>query len=315
MPEHSKLKIFAGSSNPELAEKICQDLDIKLGKCDLSRFSDGEIYFQIKDNVRGRDVFVVQTTCTPVDEHLMELLLMMDALRRASAKRITAVLPYYGYSRQDRKDRPRVPISAKLVASLLVTGGANRVLTIDLHAAQIQGFFDIPVDHLYGRPVLVEYLKSLRLPSLTVISPDAGGVERSRALAKRLGAPLAIIDKRREGPNITEVMRVIGAVRGQTCLIIDDMVDTAGTLVKGVEALINKGAASVYACCTHAVLSGSAVDRINDSSLKELVVTDSIPLTPKAQACDKIRQLSVSNLLAQAIESIHNESSVSRLFR
>ena len=315
MPEHSKLKIFAGSSNPELAEKICQDLDIKLGKCDLSRFSDGEIYFQIKDNVRGRDVFVVQTTCTPVDEHLMELLLMMDALRRASAKRITAVLPYYGYSRQDRKDRPRVPISAKLVASLLVTAGANRVLTIDLHAAQIQGFFDIPVDHLYGRPVLVEYLKSLRLPSLTVISPDAGGVERSRALAKRLGAPLAIIDKRREGPNITEVMRVIGAVRGQTCLISDDMVDTAGTLVKGVEALINKGAASVYACCTHAVLSGSAVDRINDSSLKELVVTDSIPLTPKAQACDKIRQLSVSNLLAQAIESIHNESSVSRLFR
>ncbi len=315
MPEHSKLKIFAGSSNPELAEKICQDLDIKLGKCDLSRFSDGEIHFQIKDNVRGRDVFVVQTTCTPVDEHLMELLLMMDALRRASARRITAVLPYYGYSRQDRKDRPRVPISAKLVASLLVTAGANRVLTIDLHAAQIQGFFDIPVDHLYGRPVLVEYLKSLRLPSLTVISPDAGGVERSRALAKRLGAPLAIIDKRREGPNITEVMRVIGAVRGQTCLIIDDMVDTAGTLVKGVEALINKGAASVYACCTHAVLSGSAVDRINDSSLKELVVTDSIPLTPKAQACDKIRQLSVSNLLAQAIESIHNESSVSRLFR
>ncbi len=315
MPEHSKLKIFAGSSNPELAEKICQDLDIKLGKCDLSRFSDGEIYLQIKDNVRGRDVFVVQTTCTPVDEHLMELLLMMDALRRASARRITAVLPYYGYSRQDRKDRPRVPISAKLVASLLVTAGANRVLTIDLHAAQIQGFFDIPVDHLYGRPVLVEYLKSLRLPSLTVISPDAGGVERSRALAKRLGAPLAIIDKRREGPNITEVMRVIGAVRGQTCLIIDDMVDTAGTLVKGVEALINKGAASVYACCTHAVLSGSAVDRINDSSLKELVVTDSIPLTPKAQACDKIRQLSVSNLLAQAIESIHNESSVSRLFR
>ncbi len=315
MPEHSKLKIFAGSSNPELAEKICQDLDIKLGKCDLSRFSDGEICLQIKDNVRGRDVFVVQTTCTPVDEHLMELLLMMDALRRASARRITAVLPYYGYSRQDRKDRPRVPISAKLVASLLVTAGANRVLTIDLHAAQIQGFFDIPVDHLYGRPVLVEYLKSLRLPSLTVISPDAGGVERSRALAKRLGAPLAIIDKRREGPNITEVMRVIGAVRGQTCLIIDDMVDTAGTLVKGVEALINKGAASVYACCTHAVLSGSAVDRINDSSLKELVVTDSIPLTPKAQACDKIRQLSVSNLLAQAIESIHNESSVSRLFR
>ena len=315
MPEHSKLKIFAGSSNPELAEKICQDLDIKLGKCDLSRFSDGEIYLQIKDNVRGRDVFVVQTTCTPVDEHLMELLLMIDALRRASARRITAVLPYYGYSRQDRKDRPRVPISAKLVASLLVTAGANRVLTIDLHAAQIQGFFDIPVDHLYGRPVLVEYLKSLRLPSLTVISPDAGGVERSRALAKRLGAPLAIIDKRREGPNVTEVMRVIGAVRGQTCLIIDDMVDTAGTLVKGVEALINKGAASVYACCTHAVLSGSAVDRINDSSLKELVVTDSIPLTPKAQACDKIRQLSVSNLLAQAIESIHNESSVSRLFR
>ena len=315
MPEHSKLKVFAGSSNPELAEKICQDLDIKLGKCDLSRFSDGEIYLQIKDNVRGRDVFVVQTTCTPVDEHLMELLLMMDALRRASARRITAVLPYYGYSRQDRKDRPRVPISAKLVASLLVTAGANRVLTIDLHAAQIQGFFDIPVDHLYGRPVLVEYLKSLRLPSLTVISPDAGGVERSRALAKRLGAPLAILDKRREGPNITEVTRVIGAVRGQTCLIIDDMVDTAGTLVKGVEALINQGAASVYACCTHAVLSGSAVDRINDSSLKELVVTDSIPLTPKAQACDKIRQLSVSNLLAQAIESIHNESSVSRLFR
>ncbi len=314
MSDKSRLRVFTGSANPQLTSAICDFLQIPVGRITLRKFSDGEIHLQITENVRGMDVFVVQPTCTPVDRHLMELLLMMDAMRRASAKRITAVLPYYGYSRQDRKDRPRVPISSKLVASLLVAAGADRVLTLDLHAAQIQGFFDIPVDHLYGRPVLVEYIKKLRLPRLKVISPDAGGVERARALAKRVSAPLAIIDKRREEANVSEVMHVIGDVDGHTCVIVDDLVDTAGTLVHSVDALLGRGAASVYAACTHAVLSGPAVDRINESRLKELVVTDSIPLSDKAKASAKIRQLSVAGLFARGIDSIHSESSISMLF-
>ncbi len=314
MPTESRLRVFAGSANKELAGDICACLHIQPGRLSLSRFSDGEIHVQIEENVRGMDVFVVQPTCTPVDQHLMELLLLLDALRRASAKRITAVLPYYGYSRQDRKDRPRVPISAKVVANLLVAAGADRLLTLDLHAAQIQGFFDVPVDHLYGRPVLVEYLRQQHLPQLTVVSPDAGGVERARALAKRLTAPLAIIDKRRDKPGVSEVMHVIGDVRGRTCVITDDLVDTAGTLVKGVDALLAQGAAQVYAVTTHAVLSGPAVDRIKGSKLKELAVTNSIPLSEEAKASGRIQQLSVAPLLAAGINSIHSESSISMLF-
>lgn len=314
MPNRSRLRVFTGSANPELAASICRHLQLELGQRILEEFSDGEIHLQIKENVRGMDVFVVQPTCTPVDHHLMELLLMLDALRRASAKRITAVLPYYGYCRQDRKDKPRVPISSKLVASLLVAAGADRVLTLDLHAAQIQGFFDIPVDHLYGRPALVEYLEKLHLPNLKVISPDAGGVERARALAQRLHAPLAIIDKRRSEANVSEVMHVIGDVDDCTCVIVDDLVDTAGTLVHTVDALLDQGARSVYAACTHPVLSGRAVARIKESGLEELVVTDSIPLSAEARQCGKIRQLSVARLLARGIDSIHSESSISMLF-
>ena len=309
-----RLRVFTGSANTALSEHICQELGVPLGDCSVKTFSDGEIYLQIKENVRGMDVFVVQPTCTPVDRNLMELLLMSDALRRASAKRITAVMPYYGYSRQDRKDRPRVPISAKLVANLIVTAGADRVLSLDLHAGQIQGFFDVPVDHLFAAPVMVVYLKTLDLPNLTVISPDAGGVERARAYGKRLAAPLAIIDKRRSQVNVAEVMHVIGDVKGRTCLIVDDLVDTAGTLVKAVAALREQGALGVYACCTHPVLSGNALDHIEASELSELVVSDSIPLSPRAAACDKIRQLSVAPMLAGAIESIYEETSVSRLF-
>lgn len=309
-----RLKVFSGTANPSLAAAICRHLDLPTGKVDLEQFSDGETHVQIKENVRGMDVFVVQPTSSPVDRNLMELLLMMDALRRASAKRITAVLPYYGYSRQDRKDRPRVPISARLVANLLVAAGADRVLTLDLHAAQIQGFFDIPVDNLYGRPVLVEYLKRLHLPRLKIISPDAGGVERARALAKRLKAPLAIIDKRREKANVSEVVHVIGEVDGHTCVIIDDLVDTAGTVIHSVDALLEAGASSVYAACTHAVLSGPAVARIRRSRLTQLVVTDSIPLSAEAENCSKIQQLSVAQLLARGIDSIHSETSISMLF-
>ena len=314
MSDRSRLRVFTGSANPQLTSDICEFLKIPLGQIGLRQFSDGEIHLQIKENVRGMDVFVVQPTSTPVDRHLMELLLIMDALRRASAKRITAVLPYYGYSRQDRKDRPRVPISSKLVASLLVAAGADRVLTLDLHAAQIQGFFDIPVDHLYGRPVLVEHIERLRLPRLKVISPDAGGVERARAFAKRLNAPLAIIDKRREVANVSEVVHVIGDVAGHSCVIVDDLVDTAGTLVHSVDALLEQGAASVYAACTHAVLSGPAVDRIEESRLEQLVVTDSIPLSEKARESQKIRQLSVAVLFGRGIDSIHSETSISVLF-
>lgn len=314
MVNKSRLRVFTGSANPVLANAICEHLGCTVGAMSLRRFSDGESHLQINENVRGMDVFVVQPTCTPVDRHLMELLLMLDALRRASAKRITAVLPYYGYSRQDRKDRPRVPISAKLVASLIVAAGADRVLTLDLHAAQIQGFFDIPVDNLYGRPVMVDYLKGLQLPNLKVVSPDAGGVERARALATSLSAPLAIIDKRREEANVSEVMHVIGDVAGHTCVIVDDLVDTAGTLVHCADALLEHGAVAVYAACTHPVLSGPAVDRISKSGLHELVVTDSIPLSEASQASAKIRQLSVAWLLARGIDSIHSETSISKLF-
>jgi ribose-phosphate pyrophosphokinase len=309
-----RIKIFSGNANPALAEEICQNLGLTRGHAQVKAFADGEDNIQIQDNVRGADVFVVQPTCTPVDHHIMELLFMTHALKLSSAERITAVLPYYGYARQDRKDKPRVPISAKLVATLIEAAGADRVLTLDLHAAQIQGFFDIPVDHLFGTPVMIDYFKPLDTPNLTVVSPDAGGVERARAFAKRLNAPLAIIDKRREEANEAEVMNVIGRVKDCNCLMVDDLVDTAGTLVKATEALLEHGAASVSACATHAVLSGPAVERIEKSSLLELVVTNSIPPSKKARQCAKIKTLSVAPLLARAVQSIHEETSVSILF-
>ncbi|MGA2269232.1 MAG: ribose-phosphate pyrophosphokinase [Bryobacteraceae bacterium] len=311
---NDRLKVFTGNANPALAQEICQALGMELGRAMVKQFSDGEIYLQIKENVRGEDVFIIQPTCTPVERNLMELLLMMDALKRASAERITAVLPYYGYARQDRKDKPRVPISARLVAALLETAGAHRVLTLDLHAAQIQGFFDIPVDHLFAMPVLIEYFKALDIPDMTVISPDAGGVERARAFAKRLSSPLAIIDKRRDEANVAEVMNVVGDVTGRNCLLVDDLIDTGGTLVKGAQALLDKGAASVSACATHAVLSGPAVSRIEASSLKEVVFTNSIPLSREAKKSRRIKSLSIAKLLAEAIRSIHEETSVSVLF-
>jgi ribose-phosphate pyrophosphokinase len=311
---HDRLKIFSGNAHPALAREICTWLDKPLADAEIRQFSDGEIHLQIQENVRGEDVFVVQPTSTPVDRNLMELLLILDALKRASAKRITAVLPYYGYARQDRKDRPRVPISARLVAAVLETAGADRVLTLDLHAAQIQGFFDIPVDHLFSAPVMIEYFRTLQLSDITVVSPDAGGVERARAFAKRLNAPLAIIDKRREEANVAEVMNVVGEVKGRHCMIVDDIIDTAGTLVKGAEALLEKGAASVTACATHAVLSGGAVARIEASLLKEVVVTNSIPPSEEASKSSRIKSLSIAKLLAEAIRSIHEETSVSGLF-
>lgn len=309
-----RLKIFSGNANVPLAQEICDHLGVPLGLASVRKFSDGENYVQIHENVRGADVFLVQPTSTPVDTHLLEILLMIDALKRASADRITAVLPYYGYARQDRKDQPRVPISAKLVAKLLETAGADRLLTLDLHAAQIQGFFDVPVDHLFATPVFIEYFRKQAIDDLTVVSPDAGGVERARAFAKRLNAPLAIIDKRREEANVAEVMNVIGDVRGKNCLLFDDLIDTAGTLVKGAEALIKHGAATVRACATHPVLSGPAVDRIQNSSLIEVVFCNSIPLHGKALQCSKIKTLSVGSLLARAVQSIHEATSVSILF-
>jgi len=311
---YNHFKVFSGTANPALTQEICDCLGSPLGSAMIRTFADGETHLQIQENVRGADVFVVQPTSTPVDHSLMELLLMIDAFKRASAERITAVLPYYGYARQDRKDKPRMPISAKLVASLLERAGANRILALDLHAAQIQGFFDIPVDHLFAAPVMVEYFESRRRRDLIIVSPDAGGVERARAFAKRLNVPLAIIDKRRTEVNVAEVMNIIGDVEGKYCLIVDDLVDTAGTLVKGVEALLAQGASGVSACATHAVLSGPAVERICQSSLDELVVTNSIPLKPEAEACGKIRTLSVAPLLARAIQSIHEGGSVSTLF-
>ena len=307
-------KVFSGNANTVLAKEICYELGCQLAVANVKQFSDGEVHLQIQENVRGADVFVVQPTCRPVDTNLMELLLMMDALKRASAERITAVLPYYGYARQDRKDRPRMPISARLVASLIERAGADRVLALDLHAAQIQGFFDVPVDHLFAAPVMVEYFSELGGEGLTVVSPDAGGVERARAFAKRMDSPLAIIDKRRTDVNVAEVMHIIGDVSGQHCLIVDDLIDTAGTLVKATEALLEQGARSVRACATHAVLSGPAVDRIEASEITEVVVTNSIPLCGQADNCDRIKQLSVAPLLAKAIQSIHEDGSVSTLF-
>ena len=312
--EDKRFKIFCGSANRALSEEICKFVGVPLGESKLQRFADGEVYFQLLENVRGVDVFLVQPTCRPVDEHLMELLIMIDALKRASAGRITAVMPYYGYARQDRKDRPRVAITAKLIADLLSTAGANRALLVDLHAAQIQGFFNIPVDHMFASPVLVGYFRDLGLPDLTVVSPDAGGVERARHFAKKLEVPLAIVDKRRTDINVAEVMNVIGDVEGRTCLIIDDIIDTAGTLVGTVEALYDKGAKKVYACASHPVLSGPAVERIANSRLVELVVTNTIPLGEAARQVAKIKVLSVAGLLGRAIESIHMETSVSTLF-
>ena len=312
--EDKRFKIFSGSANRQLTAEICDHIGLPLGETKMQRFADGEIYFQLLENVRGVDVFIVQPTCNPVDQHLVELLIMIDALKRASAGRITVVVPYYGYARQDRKDRPRVAISSKLVADLLTTAGANRALFMDLHAAQIQGFFNIPVDHMFASPVLVSYFRKLDLPNLIVVSPDAGGVERARFFATKMGAPLAIVDKRRTDINVTEVMNVIGDVEGRTCLIIDDIVDTAGTLVKTVDALLENGAAKVYACASHPVLSGKAVERIASSRMEELVVTNSIPLREEALKVPKIKVLSIAGLLAATIESIHMETSVSQLF-
>jgi ribose-phosphate pyrophosphokinase len=314
MVKSRELKIFTGNANPTLAKDICQKMNIPLGNAVVSRFSDGEINVQIIDNVRGMDVFVVQPTASPVNRNLMELLIMVDALKRASAARITAVLPYYGYSRQDRKVQPRVPITSKLVADLITTAGANRVLTVDLHAGQIQGFFNIPVDNLFAAPVLLDYLRSKKFNKLTVISPDAGGVERARAFAKRLDSALAIIDKRRDKPNVAQVMHIIGDVKGHDCLLLDDMVDTAGTLTEGATALKANGAGKIYAACTHAVLSGPAIKRINESVLDEVIATNTIALDSKQQECRKLTVLSVAPLLAEAITRIHEETSLSSLF-
>jgi len=308
------LKVFSGSAHPQLTTEICEFLGIPVGQARLRRFPDSEVSFQIGENIRGADVFIVQPTSNPVDMHLMELLVMIDAFRRSSAARITAVLPYYGYARQDRKDKPRVPISAKLVANLLSAAGTNRVLTMDLHKAQIQGFFDIPVDHLFAAPVIIDYLGRLDSPKLTIVSPDAGGAERARAYAKRLGGELAVNDKRRTEDGTDEVMNVIGAVEGRTCIIQDDIIDTAGTIQKAAGALKAAGAAKVLACAVHGVLSGPAIDRIANSPLDQLIVTNTVPLHGDALDCNKIHVLSVARLLGQAIQSIHEETSVSSLF-
>jgi ribose-phosphate pyrophosphokinase len=310
-----EMKVFSGSAHPALAREIADYLGISLGQARLRRFPDSEVSFQIDENIRGTDVFVVQPTCSPVDEHLMELMIMTDAFRRSSAARITAVIPYYGYARQDRKDKPRVPISAKLVANLLGAAGINRVLTMDLHKAQIQAFFDIPVDHLFAAPVIIEYLARRQYPDMTIVAPDAGGAERARAYAKRLDAELAVIDKRRSADEGTpEVMNVIGDVQGRTCIIQDDIIDTAGTIKKAADALKANGAARVLACAVHGVLSGPAIERIEEAPLDELLVTNTIPLTGHRASCSKIKVLSVARLLGQAIRSIHEETSVSSLF-
>jgi len=307
------MKVFTGNANPEIAQEICNYLDMPLSKAEVKQFSDGEVSVEIGENVRGTDVFVIQPTCTPVNDHLMELVIMVDALRRASARRITAVMPYYGYARQDRKVRPRVPITAKAVAEMLMAVGTRRVLCMDLHAGQIQGFFNIPVDHLYSAPILLKHIRR-NFEDVIMVSPDAGGVERTRAFAKRLNADLAIIDKRRERANECEAMNVIGDVSGKTAVLLDDMVDTAGTLCGAAAKLKENGAKEVHACCAHAVLSGPAIERINDSQIKSLVVTNSIPLADKGERCDKIKVLSVGELLGEAISRIHSEDSVSYLF-
>jgi ribose-phosphate pyrophosphokinase len=309
-----ELRVFTGSAHPRLGEAIARFLGVPLGRAHLSRFSDGEVWFQIQDNVRGADVFVVQPTGPPVNENLMELLVMLDAFKRSSASRITAVMPYYGYARQDRKDKPRVPISAKLVADLLSAAGTDRVLTMDLHASQIQGFFNVPVDHLFAAPVILEYVSRLKLPKLTVVSPDAGGVERARAYAKRLDAALAIVDKRREAPNVAEVHQVVGDVEGRSALIVDDMVDTGGTLAKVAQAIKEAGAREVLASSSHAVLSGQAVEKIDASPLSKLIVTDSIPLAEEKRRSPKVVVLSIAELMAKAIRNIHEEASVTSLF-
>jgi len=310
-----ELKIFSGTAHPALAREIADFLGVTLGRARLQRFPDTEVSFQIDENIRGTDVFVVQPTCAPVDQNLVELCVMMDAFRRSSASRITAVLPYYGYARQDRKDKPRVPISAKLVANLLSAAGADRVLTMDLHKAQIQAFFDIPVDHLFAAPVIIDYLSRLEHEGLTIVSPDAGGAERARAYAKRLGAELAIIDKRRSADDgQAEVMNVIGDVQGRTCIIQDDIIDTAGTMTKAAQAVVDNGAARVFACAVHGVLSGPAVKRLEASPIEKLIVTNTIPQPPERLASTKIVTLSVARLLGQAIKSIHEETSVSSLF-
>ena len=307
--------LFTGNANPALAQEMARSLGVELGKCAVGRFSDGEVTVEVQQNVRARDVFVVQSTCAPTNENLMELLIMVDALKRASARRITAVIPYYGYARQDRRPRSmRVPISAKVVANLLETVGVERVLTMDLHADQIQGFFDIPVDNIYASPVLLSDLKSKAYPDLVVVSPDVGGVVRARALAKQLGSELAIIDKRRPKANVSEVMHVIGEIDGRNCVIMDDMIDTAGTLVKAAEVLKERGAKRVFAYCTHPILSGPAVDRIANSQLDEVVITNTIPLSDVARACKKIRQLSVAFLFAETIRRISDGESVTSLF-
>ena len=308
------MKIFSGSAHPELTRGIADVLGVPVGQAKLRRFPDTEVSFQIEENIRGTDVFVVQPTSPPVDEHIMELLVMIDAFRRSSAARITAVIPYYGYARQDRKDKPRVPISAKLVANILGAAGANRVLTMDLHKAQIQGFFDIPVDHLFAAPVIIDHLSRLHQSNLTIVSPDAGGAERARAYAKRLGAELAIIDKRRGESGAAEVMHVIGDVRGRTCILQDDIIDTAGTMQKAAVALAESGAARVMGCAVHGVLSGPAIERIESSPIDQLVVTNTIPQDGVRDRCGKILCLSVARLLGQAIRSIHEETSVSSLF-
>ena len=308
------LKIFAGNSNPELAQRICDLLEIPLGRALVGTFSDGEIRVEIGENVRGADIFVVQSGAQPVNDHLMELLVMIDAFKRASARRITAVIPYYSYARQDRKNKPRVPITARLVADLITRVGANRILTMDLHAGQIQGFFDIPVDNLYASPVLLPYIREHFDNDLVIVSPDAGGVPRARAYARRLKAALALIDKRRVNVNEAEALNIIGEVANKTAIVLDDMVDTAGTLIEATKTLLEKGAKEVHACVTHAVLSGPAIDRIENSSLTSLVVTDSLPLGAQATHCQKIKVVPSSRLFAEAIRNIHNEDSISSLF-
>src|SRR5712692_6150525 len=309
------LKIFAGNSNRPLAQEICDYLGVSLGAADVRTFSEGEIAVEITENVRGGDVFVMQSICTPGNDNLMELLLMLDAFKRASATRITAVIPYYGYARQDRKVVPRVPISAKLVADLITTAGASRILTMDLHSGQIQGFFNIPVDNLYATPVLLQYLKQrLNHSEVTIVSPDAGGVERARDFATRLDASLAIIDKRRSAPNVVAEMNIIGEVKGQIAVLLDDMVDTAGTLTMAAGALKREGARRILACCTHPVLSGPAIQKINESPLEELIATNSVPLSSQAESCKKIKVLSVAHLIGEAIRRTHEERSISSLF-
>jgi len=307
------LKVFSLNSNPTLAQEIAENIGTELGKCTVTSFSDGEIQINIEESIRGCDVYVVQSTCEPVNQHIMELLIMIDALKRASAKTINIVMPYYGYARQDRKARSREPITAKLMANLLETAGASRVIMLDLHASQIQGFFDVPIDHLVGVPLLSDYFESKNIDDLVIVSPDHGGVTRARKMADRLKAPIAIIDKRRPRPNVAEVMNIVGNIEGKTAILIDDIIDTAGTITLAANALVENGAKEVYACCTHPVLSGPAIDRINNSKIKELVVTNTIPLKDEKRI-DKVTELSVGQLISEAIMRVHERKSISVLF-